>query len=93
MLGSWDRNAHWCLLTNFFLLSPELVRDPGDHSHRWLSPLPNGIPEWFRGGRWYSGRASPTAGVQVFPLGLRSVLGGSWLAGGVTCVGATVRQG
>lgn len=82
MLGPWDRSAHWCLLTNFFLLSLELMRDPGDHSHRWLSPLSNGTPEWFRGGRWCPGRTSPTARVQVFPLELRSVLGGSWLAGG-----------
>ena len=40
MLGPWARNAHWCLLTNFSLLSPELMGDPGDHSHRWLPPFP-----------------------------------------------------
>lgn len=79
--GSWDRNAHWCLLTNFFLLSPELVRGPGDHSHALVVPSSNGIPGWFREEVVLRKSKPRPQGCRSSHWGLRSMLGGSSPAG------------
>lgn len=54
---------------------PRADGDPGDHSHRWLSPLPNGIPEWFRGGEVVLRKSKPDRRGAGLPTGIAQCVG------------------